>query len=101
MESVERPAGLRPKPRVQVIDRRQVVLRPMEVEQLIRPDHAARAIWELVGQPDLGRSYGEIKAVEGAAGREPVDPRSLTSPWIYAYRQKIGAAPESDRPCRH
>jgi len=47
MESVERPADIcppPPKPRVQVIDRRQMVLRPMAVEQLIPADHAARAI---------------------------------------------------------
>ena len=103
MESVERPADLcpppPPKPRVQGIDRRQMVLRPMEVEQLIPPDHAARAIWELVGQRDLGRFYAEIKAVEGVAGREPVDPRLLISLWIYAYSEKIGSAREIERRC--
>ena len=103
MERVERPADLcsppPPKPRVQGIDRRQMVLRPMEVEQLIPPDHTARAIWELVGQRDLGRFYAEIKAVEGVAGREPVDPRLLISLWIYAYSEKIGSAREIERRC--
>ena len=99
MESVERPADLRPKPRVRIIDRRQRVLRPMEVEQLIPPDHPARAIWELVGQRDLSRFYAEIKAVEGTAGREPVDPQLLISLWIYAYSEKIGSAREIERRC--
>ena len=71
MESAKR--GL-PQPRVQVINRQQMVLRPMEVDQLIPLDHPARAIWELVGQRDLSRFYAEIKAVEGTAGREAVDP---------------------------
>lgn len=99
MESVERPAELGPKPRVQQIDRRQMVLRPMAVEQLIPADHAARAIWELVGQRDLGRFYAEIKAVEGVAGREPVDPQLLISLWIYAYSEKIGSARAIERRC--
>jgi transposase len=93
------PVPVPPKPRVQVIDRRQMVLRPMEVEQLIPPDHPARAIWELVGQRDLGRFFAEIKAVEGVAGREPVDPQLLISLWIYAYSEKIGSAREIERRC--
>src|SRR5262245_30350999 len=94
MENVKLPseplAGV-PKPRVQVIDRRQMVLRPIEVERWIEPDHPARAIWELVGQRELSGFYTEIKAVEGTAGREPVDPRLLISVWIYAYSQKTGS----------
>lgn len=99
MENAERPAEPRPKPRVQVIDRRQMVLRPMAVEQLIGDDHPARAIWELVGQRDLGGFYAEIKAVEGSAGREPVDPQLLISLWIYAYSEKISSAREIQRRC--
>jgi transposase len=102
MESGKPAVALRtvPKPRVQRIDRRQMVLRPMAVEQLIEPDHPARAIWQLVGQRDLGRFYAEIKAVEGMAGREPVDPQLLISLWIYAYSEKIGSAREIERRCR-
>ena len=99
MESVERPTDLQSKPRVQVIDRRQMVLRPMEVEQLIPLDHPARAIWQLVGQRDLGWFYADIKAVEGVAGREPVDPQLLISLWIYAYSEKISSAREIQRRC--
>jgi transposase len=87
------------KPRVQALNRRQMVLRPMEVEQLIPEDHPARAIWQLVGQCDLGRFYAEIKAVEGTAGREPVDPWLLISLWIYAYSEKISSAREIQRRC--
>jgi transposase len=96
---VSDPVPAPPKPRVQVIDRRQMVLRPMAVEQLIGEDHPARAIWQLVGQRDLGRFYAEIKAVEGTAGREPVDPQLLISLWIYAYSEKISSAREIERRC--
>lgn len=102
MESAKRLANLGlavPKPRVQTIDRRQMVLRPIEVEQLIAEDHAARAIWQLVGKRDLSRFYAAIKAVEGTAGREPVDPQLLISLWIYAYSERIGSAREIERRC--
>jgi transposase len=88
------------KPRVQAINRQQMVLRPMAVEQLIPLDHPARGIWELVGQRDLSRFYAEIKAVEGTAGREPVDPWLLISLWIYAYSEKISSAREIERRCQ-
>ena len=102
MESVELRAELAPappQPRVQVINRRQLVLRPIEVEQLIGEDHPARAIWQLVGQQDLSAFYAPIKAVDGTAGREPVDPRLLISLWIYAYSEKISSAREIERRC--
>lgn len=41
------------KPRLKAIDRRQMRLHPVEVERLVEPDHAVRAIWELVGRRDL------------------------------------------------
>ena len=89
-----------PQPRVQAINRQQMVLRPMEVEQLIALDHPARAIWELVGQRHLNRFYAAIKAVEGTAGREPVDPRLLISLWVYAYSEKVSSAREIERRCQ-
>jgi hypothetical protein len=45
----------KPKLRLKVINRNQLVLRPMEVERLLPEDHEARAIWEFVGRLDLGR----------------------------------------------
>jgi transposase len=99
MENVELTAPVPSKPRVQAINRQQMVLRPMAVEQLIPEDHPARAIWQLVGQRDLGRFYAEIKAVEGKAGREPVDPQLLISLWIYAYSEKMSSAREIERRC--
>lgn len=102
MESVERltaPAPAPPRPRVQAINRGQMVLRPLAVEQLIGEDHPARAIWQLVGERDLSPFYAEIKAVEGTAGREAVDPQLLISVWIYAYSEKISSAREIQRRC--
>jgi hypothetical protein len=39
-----------PSPRVVPIDRRQLVLRSVDVDRLIDEDHSGRLIWELVGR---------------------------------------------------
>jgi hypothetical protein len=41
------------KPRYEAINREQLCWRMVDVERLIGEDHAARAIWEFVGQLDL------------------------------------------------
>ena len=43
------------KPRLKAIDRQQMRLHPVEVERLVEPDHAVRAIWELIGAERPGR----------------------------------------------
>ena len=56
------------RPRLVAVDRRQMVMRAIDVERLIEEDHPARSLWELVGQLDLSLYYAEIDAVEGRAG---------------------------------
>lgn len=91
----------KPKPRLQPINRQQLILRAVDIEQLVGEDHEVRAIWELVGRLDLSRYYEDIKAVEGVAGREPVDPRLLISLWIYSYTEGISSAREISRLCEY
>jgi len=98
----ELPQGPLPaarQPRLQVIDRRQLLWRAVDVEQLIAPDHPARAIWELMGQRDLTAFYEPIEALDGVAGRPARDPRLLLSLWIYAYMDGIPSAREIARQC--
>ena len=52
-------------PRFEPIDRQQVVLEPLDIEQLIPEDHAARSIWEILGGLDLSGFIGEVKSLEG------------------------------------
>ena len=85
--------------RVASIDRRQLVLRTVDVENLIDEDHSARSIWELVGRLDLSLYYSQIEAVEGRAGRDHTDPRLLISLWLYAYSRGISLAREVARQC--
>src|SRR5271157_2194423 len=86
-------------PRLLPVNRNQLLLRTIDVEKLVGPDHLVRAIWELVGRLDLKGYTAEVGSVEGVAGRPAYDPRLLISLWIYAYSQKVGGAREVARRC--
>jgi transposase len=88
-----------PTPRLVSIDRRQILLRTVDVEKLIDEDHSARSLWELIGRLDLILYHAQIAAVEGHAGREHTDPQLLISLWLYAYSRGISSAREVARQC--
>lgn len=85
------------------VNRRQMILRAVEAEKLIEPEHPARAIWELGGRLDLSGFRGTIESVEGEAGRPACDPRLLISLWIYAYSEGVPIMPPvtQRRPDQH
>ena len=87
--------------RLKPINRRQMMLRPVEVEKLVAEDHEVRAIWEFVGRMDLNGYYEEIEVVEGEAGRSATDPQLLISLWIYGYSKGVSAAREISRLCEY
>jgi len=87
--------------RLKLVNRQQMILRAVDVEKLIEPDHAARAIWELVGRLDLSGFTATIESVEGEAGRPAYDPRLLISLWIYAYSEGVSSAREVARRCEY
>jgi len=76
-----------------------MLLRTVDVEQLIEPDHAARCIWEFVGRLNLDCFFRSIRSIEGYAGRSVLDPQLLISLWIYAYSRGVGSAREISRLC--
>ena len=90
-----------PAPRLKTINRKQLLLRPIDVERLVPDDHEVRAIWEFTGHLDLTAYYQAIHAVEGRAGCTAFDPRLLVSIWIYAYSKGIGSAREISRLCEY
>ena len=89
------------RPRFEAINRQQRVLRTVDVEQLLEPDHVARAIWEMSGRLDLTPYTDEVRAVEGVAGRPPKDPRLLIALWVYAYSEGVSAGREVARRCEY
>ena len=98
-ESVEAAAKGKAAPRIVRADRRQVLLRPTDLESLLPADHRARAVWSFCERLDLSRFYAEIAAVEGHGGRPAIDPRVLLCLWIFATAEGVGSARQLARLC--
>src|SRR5882757_9718859 len=85
------------KPLIRCVNRQQMSWRAVDVERLIGEEHAARAIWTLVGRLDLSLFYRGIESSTEDGGRPAIDPQLLISLWVYAYSQGIGSAREVAR----
>ena len=85
--------------RVKRAERRQVEWRPWALDQLLASDHRARSVWMYVDSLDLSPLYAEIRAVEGQAGRDAVDPKILMALWMLATIEGISSARQLDRLC--
>jgi transposase len=101
MEPVTAEPEPKREPRLQLVNRNQLLLRTVDVDRLVEPDHLVRAIWELVGRLDLRGFTTDVKAVEGTAGRPPWDPQLLISLWLYAYSEAVSSAREVERRCTY
>src|SRR5215218_6793498 len=86
----------RGRPRLRTANREQIVFRAAPLDALIPHDHPARIVWAYVEELDLAPLYDRIKAVEGAAGRPPIDPKILMALWLYATLEGIGSARHLD-----
>lgn len=95
------PSAAGGRRRFKPVDRTQTVFRTVDVEQLIGPEHPARAIWDLVGQLDLSGFAEPIQSVEGGAGRPAWNPHLLTSLWVYGYSVGVSSARELARRCAY
>jgi len=98
------PAGSPPEAaggaaRVQRPDRRQMRMQMYCLEAMLAEDHQARVVWEYVEGLDLACLYDSIRAVEGRAGRDAIDPRILMALWLYATLDGVGSARELGRLC--
>ena len=73
---------IRTKPRLRTAERRQVELRAVCLDDLVPADHRVRMVWSFVEGLDVSAMHATIKAVEGAPGHPPADPRILTALWL-------------------
>lgn len=87
------------KPRYKPVERNQLLMRTVDIEELVEADHAVRGIWEMTGLLDLSEFEQEIRAREGVAGQRTLSPRLLTSLWIYALSEGVTSARELARMC--
>jgi len=92
----ERSAG---RARMREPERRQVELRPVDLDSLLAADHAARVIWRYVEQLDLSVLEEAIGAREHTSGQAPASPRLLLALWLYATSQGVGSARALERLC--
>lgn len=91
------PPSVKGVPRLVGPNRAQVELRAVDLESLLAPDHAARAVWEFVESLDLSPLYAEVQSVEGRAGRPAIDPRIYMALWLYATIEGVGSARALER----
>jgi len=88
-----------PAPRLVTADRKQIQLRPYDLESILPPDHRARAVWAIVERLELSAFYDRIKARGSEPGRSATDPKVLVALWLYATAEGVGAARELERLC--
>jgi transposase len=86
-------------PRLATPNRTQYRLIPSILDDVLPQEHPARSIWSYVDGLDLTAFYATIKAVEGAPGRPPIDPKLLLALWLFATTEGIGSARLLDRLC--
>ena len=58
-----------------------------------------RVVWRSVDSLDLSPLYAKIRAVEGTAGRDAVDPKILMALWMFATIEGISSARQVARLC--
>ena len=85
--------------RVKRPNRLQSVFRPQTFDELLPPDHRARAIVKFVEQLDLDGFYATIKSRGSEPGRPATDPQMLIALWLFATSEGIGSARQLERLC--
>jgi transposase len=93
---VEKPQS-KGAPRLLRPNRAQTELRAVDLEGLLPVDHPARAVWDFVESLDLSALDGEVRSVEGVAGRPATDPRIFMALWLFAIVEGVGSARAIER----
>ncbi len=88
-------------PRVKTVDRKQMLLHAVDVDQLIEEAHPARSIWELVGRLNLNSFYDCICVFEGEAGRTAFDPQLLISMQAIEHIERLARRAGDDARAKH
>ncbi len=87
------------RPRLKRANREQLAWQVVDLDSLLPEDHKARIVWEWVQGVDVEPLEAKIKAVEGQAGQNAIDPRILLGLWLLATLDGVGSARALDRLC--
>lgn len=82
-------------------NREQMRMAIFDLEQMLPPEHQARAVWAYVERLDLSRFYDAIRSREGKAGRPAVDPRIYLALWIEAMLDGVGSSRKIAHLCQY
>jgi transposase len=102
-QRVAKPSGPLPPARIRCkpVDRYIHQFREFDLDQLIEPDHPARALVAFIDELDLSLFEQDIQAFEGQAGQSPFAPAVLIALWLQACCDGVGSARELSRRCEH
>ena len=78
---------------------RSALLDPRTIDQLIPPDHPARAAWQQACALDLSGLLLHYKARQHHPGKPPIDVRVLVALWLFATDEGIDCARRLARSC--
>jgi transposase len=96
--AVPAPVGT---PRLRRPERLQGEYRDTPLDQLLPGDDPARIVWQFVESVDLTPLLQRIRAVEGHAGRDAIDPRIPMALWLMATIDGYGSARALEELCQH
>lgn len=85
--------------RIKRPDRDQSLMSPLQLDELVPPDHQVRTVWAVVERLDLSAFYQPIRARGPDPGRPAIDPKLLVALWLYAQVDGVGSARELERCC--
>jgi transposase len=91
-ETVKRLPTTKATARVLEPNRKQLELRPVDLESLLPQGHRARIVWGFVIGQDLQALYAGIKAIVGGPGRPAIAPEILYALWLFATVEGVGSA---------
>jgi transposase len=94
------PAPVGP-PRLRRPERLQGEMRNTPLDELLPGNDPARVVWQFVESVDLTPLLQRIRAVEGHAGRDAIDPRIPMALWLMATIDGYGSARALEELCRH
>src|SRR5687768_3084603 len=80
--AAEQAAASLAEPRLRRPDRKQVLMRPCSLEELLPERHSVRTLWAVVERLDLSAFHAPLKARGEAPGRAATDPKLLVALWL-------------------